>query len=130
MSTHRTTSAKMPLVILAGLFAFAFLIRTIEDLPNPGYAERTGKIPVLIEPGETGVTIQLRSRCGREIVDTFTVSEADWAFGAFERELELSDAGECVVGVRALPSSDEFEEVAIAASCHVSQKPKLAVSCS
>lgn len=130
MAHHRTTSAKMPLIILGCLFAFAALIRAIERIPNPGYAERTGFVDVAIEPGAFGSTIQLRSRCGPEVVDTFTVSDADWAHGAFTRTIELSDAGDCVLGVRPLPSSEAFDEVPVVGACSVSQTPSLVVRCS
>lgn len=130
MAGHRTTSMKMPLLVLAALFAFTFVIRAIEDIPNPGYAERTGFVAITVEPGASGTTIQLRSRCGPEVVDTYTLSDADWAKGPADRQLELSDAGDCVVGVRQLPSSDDFQEVPVAGVCRVAQSPTLVVSCS
>lgn len=130
MPGHRNTTWKLPALILAVLFVFAAAIRAIERVPNPGYAERTGTVDVEIQaPPEDGPrAIQLRVRCGTEVVDTIALSPADFDGATLTRAVETSAAGECVLGVRSLPSTGDFEE-AVLHDCRVTQQPRLGLDC-
>ena len=127
---HRTTSWKLPVLIAFVLLLFGGVIRAIERLPNPGYSERTGAIDVTIEPAEgtAARAIQVRSRCGGEVVDTFTLSAADFPDGPIVRPLETSASGDCFLGVRALPSAGDFVEARLE-GCRVLQSPELSLDC-
>lgn len=122
----------MPAVVIAVLFVFAGIIRFIETVPNPGYAKRLDALEVEVvaaAAGDESRALQLRMRCGTEIVDTFTLTQGDFAEGpTLTRSLQTSDAGECLLGARALPSSSDFIEAPIG-DCRVVQSPSLDVVC-
>ncbi len=121
----------LPLAVLAVLFAFAALITWLQGLPNPGYADRTGSVEVSVDPlSRQAKAIQLRSRCGVEIVDTITLTQADFKMGQALRLLPLSSSGDCFVEAQELPGQGRFEGAAVGqGACNVAAAP-LSVTCS
>ncbi len=128
---HRVIPPGLPLAVLAALFAFAGVITWLQGLPNPGYAERTGSVEVQIEALPRGAkAMQLRSRCGTEIVDTITVTQADFKLGDALRMLPLSASGDCFLEARELPSEGDFYGAGVGqGACRVGSTP-VSVSCS
>lgn len=129
---HRVIPPGLPLAVLAVLFGFVGIITWLQSLPNPAYAERTGVVEVSVEGMPRGArALQLRTRCGPEVVDNLTLTSADFKMGAALRLLPLSDAGDCYVEARELPAqSQDYSGAAVGeGSCSVAGG-SLAVSCS